>query len=44
MALDDAGLEQRWLQGEDVLRVAQVSEVDEAEMAATFDKLKQVAS
>lgn len=44
MALDDTGLEQRWLQGEDVLRVAQVSEVNEAEMAATFDKLKQVAS
>lgn len=40
MALDDASLEQRWLQGEDVLKSAQVNEVDPVEMAATFDQLK----
>jgi Fe-S-cluster containining protein len=40
MALDDASLEARWLHGEDVFASAQVSEVDSAEMARTFDTLK----
>ncbi|TAK94794.1 MAG: YkgJ family cysteine cluster protein [Aquabacterium sp.] len=44
MALDDDTLEARWLAGEDVLHLAQVNEVDEAEMAATFDELKRVLS
>lgn len=41
MALDDPGLESRWLQGEDVLLSAQIDDVDAAEMASTFDELKR---
>lgn len=43
MALDDDTLEARWLAGEDVLRGAQVNEVDPAEMASTFDEIKRQA-
>jgi hypothetical protein len=42
MALRDATCESRWLGGEDVFASAQVSEVDPAEMASTFDQLKQM--
>jgi hypothetical protein len=40
-ALDDGSLEARWLAGEDVLRSAQVNDIDPAEMAATFDEIKR---
>ncbi|HEX5373886.1 MAG TPA: YkgJ family cysteine cluster protein [Aquabacterium sp.] len=43
MALRDASLEQRWLSGEDVLHPAQVHEVDPAEMAHTFDRIRALA-
>jgi len=43
MALNDATLEARWLAGEDVFAAAQVSEVDPADMAQTFDELKRVS-
>ena len=43
MALNDASLESRWLAGEDVFAAAQVSEVDPADMAATFDAIKLAA-
>lgn len=44
MALDDPSLEQQWLDGGDVLRAARVHEVDEAEMAATFDEISRLLS
>lgn len=43
MALDDESLESRWLNGEDVLKAAQVHEIDADEMARTFDQLKAMA-
>jgi len=43
MALNDPSLEARWLAGEDVFAAAQVSEVDPADMASTFDAIKQAA-
>jgi Fe-S-cluster containining protein len=43
LALQDPALEQRWLAGDDVFAVAQVHEVDSAEMAAVFDELKRPA-
>lgn len=41
LALRDASLEARWLAGEDVLAAARLEEVSEAEMAQTFDAIKQ---
>jgi Fe-S-cluster containining protein len=44
LALRDDTAEARWLAGEDVFAAARVHEVSEAEMAATFDEIKQAAS
>jgi len=40
MAFDDPSLEPRWLRGEDVFAEARVCDVDEADMAQTFDAIK----
>lgn len=43
IALSDIDSEAQWVAGEDVFADAQVREVSEAEMASTFDRLKQMA-